>query len=92
MDSAALGWRRNLSMPGLSTTVGEMIAALERVAGTKAAALIKRVPDPVIMKIVEGWPRNFDPKRAVSLGFKAEPDMETIIRVHIDDELGGKLH
>jgi nucleoside-diphosphate-sugar epimerase len=92
MDSAALGWRRNLSMPGLSTTVGEMIAALERVAGPKAAALINRVPDPVIMKIVEGWPRNFDPKRALSLGFKSEPDMETIIRVHIDDELGGKLH
>ncbi|MFN8832083.1 MAG: D-erythronate dehydrogenase [Labrys sp. (in: a-proteobacteria)] len=91
MDSSVLGWRRNLSMPGLSATIAEMIAALEKVAGKKTSALIKRVPDPVIMKIVEGWPRNFDTKRAVSVGFHAEPDMETIIRAHIDDELGGKL-
>lgn len=91
MDSSVLGWRRNLSMPGLSATIEEMIAALEKVAGKKTTALIKRVPDPVIMKIVEGWPRNFDTKRAISVGFHAEPDMETIIRAHIDDELGGKL-
>lgn len=91
MDSSVLGWRRNLSMPGLSATIAEMIAALEKVAGKRTSALIKRVPDPVIMKIVEGWPRNFDTKRAVSVGFHAEPDMETIIRAHIDDELGGKL-
>jgi len=41
--------------------------------------------------VVEGWPRNFDPQRALSLGFKAEPDMDTIIRTHIDDELGGNI-
>src|SRR5258707_11751033 len=33
MDSAAVGPRRNLSMPGLSATVGEQNEALKRVAG-----------------------------------------------------------
>src|SRR6202047_1822541 len=33
IDGARLGPRRNLSMPGLSATVGEQIAALTRVAG-----------------------------------------------------------
>src|SRR6266436_5131923 len=69
MDSAAAGARRNLTMPGLSATVGEEIAALKRVAGEKVAGRIKREPDPFIMGIVDGWPRNFEAKRAVKLGF-----------------------
>ena len=59
MDLDAMGPRRNLSMPGLSATVGEQIAALERVAGKNVAARIKRVPDPTIIGIVAGWPRDF---------------------------------
>ena len=35
-----------------------------RVAGDKVAARIKREPDPIIMGIVDGWPRDFDAKRA----------------------------
>lgn len=91
MDTAALGWRRSLSAPGLSATVGEEIDALRRVAGDKAVALIKEVPDPRIMKMVDGWPKNFDARRAESLGFVAEKTMDEIIKAHIDDELGGKL-
>jgi D-erythronate 2-dehydrogenase len=92
MDSAAVGPRRNLTMPGLSATVGEQIAALKRVAGDKVAARIKREPDPFIMGIVGGWPRNFEPKRALELGFTtAEKTFDDIIRIHIEDELGGKF-
>ena len=39
-------------------------------AGEKVVARIRREPDPAIIKIVAGWPRDFDPKRALSLGFK----------------------
>jgi nucleoside-diphosphate-sugar epimerase len=92
MDSAVAGARRNLTMPGLSATVGEEIAALKRVAGDKVAARIKREPDQFIMGIVAGWPRNFDAKRAVQLGFTtAEKTFDDIIRIHIEDELGGKF-
>lgn len=91
MDLTQLGWRRNLSMPGLSATVAQQIAALTRVAGPKAAKLIRREPDPTIEKIVSGWPRDFDTRRALQLGFRAESTFDEIIRVHIDDELGGKI-
>jgi nucleoside-diphosphate-sugar epimerase len=92
IDSAAVGPRRNLTMPGLSATVGEQIAALKRVAGEKVAGRIKREPDPFIIGIVAGWPRNFEPKRALGLGFTtAEKSFDDIIRIHIEDELGGKF-
>src|ERR1700676_3146096 len=92
MDSATAGARRNLTMPGLSATVGEEIAALKRVARHKVAARIKRDPDPFIMSIVDGWPRNFDARRAVKLGFTtAEQTFDDIIKIHIEDELGGKF-
>jgi D-erythronate 2-dehydrogenase len=90
MDLAPLGARRALSMPGLSATVAEQIAALKRVAGDKAVRLIRREPDPTIIRIVEGWPRDFDTRRALALGFKADASFDEIIRLHIEDELGGK--
>ncbi|MFL6816759.1 MAG: D-erythronate dehydrogenase [Bradyrhizobium sp.] len=92
IDSAAVGPRRTLTMPGLSATVGDQIAALRRVAGDKVVARIKRDPDPFIAGIVAGWPRNFEPKRALELGFTtAERNFDDIIRIHIEDELGGKF-
>ena len=92
MDTAAAGARRNLTMPGLSATVGEEIAALTRVAGDKVAARIRREPDPFIMGIVDGWPRNFDARRARQLGFTTvEQTFDDIIRIHIEDELGGSF-
>ena len=92
MDLATMGPRRNLSMPGLAATVGEQIAALERVAGKSVVARIKREPDPVIIGIVSGWPRNFSTDRALQLGFTtAEKTFDDIIRIHIEDELDGKF-
>ena len=86
IDGALVGDRRNLSMPGLSATVGEMIESLERCTGPDRVKLIRREPDPTIMRIVEGWARNLDASRARSLGFQAETNFEEIIRAHIEDE------
>ncbi|MDB5530066.1 MAG: NAD-dependent epimerase [Devosia sp.] len=91
LDTAQLGAQRNLSMPGISATVAEEIAALERAAGPKAVALIRREPDPTIVKIVDGWAQDFDPQRAIALGFTADADLDALLRVYIDDELGGKI-
>jgi nucleoside-diphosphate-sugar epimerase len=91
LDLARVGPRRALSMPGLAVTVGEQIAALRKVAGDKVVARIRREPDPFIEGIVAGWPRNFSPKRAQALGFKADASFEDIIRVHIEDELAGRI-
>jgi hypothetical protein len=78
-------------MPGVAATVGEQIAALRKVAGERAAGLIRREPDPAIARIVEGWPRNFEARRALALGFRADQSFEEIIRIHVADELQGKL-
>lgn len=91
LDTAPLGQRRNLSMPGLSATVGEEIAALERIAGSKARALIRHQHDPAIANMVAGWPQNFDTRRAIELGFRAEQSFDEIIEAHIEDELGGRI-
>jgi nucleoside-diphosphate-sugar epimerase len=91
LDPARVGPRRALTMPGLAVTVGEQIAALRKVAGDKVVARIRREPDPFVEQIVAGWPRNFAPKRALELGFKADASFEAIIRAHIEDELGGRI-
>jgi nucleoside-diphosphate-sugar epimerase len=86
-----LGPRINLTMPGVSCTVGEQIDALRRIAGDKVAARIRREPDPLVIRIVSGWPHRFDAARARGLGFVAEQSFDDIIRVHIEDELGGVI-
>ncbi|MDE0590651.1 SDR family oxidoreductase [Halocynthiibacter sp. C4] len=91
IDTGPLGGRRCLSMPGVAATVQEQIDALERVAGAKATRLIKYQPDEKIAHIVAGWPRAFDPQRALALGFEAESNFDEIIQAHIEDELGGKI-
>jgi nucleoside-diphosphate-sugar epimerase len=91
LDTRELGNRRNVTLPGVSCTVGEQIAALRRIAGDRVAGLIRKEPNETIMKIVAGWPRNFEAKRGLALGFKAESSFDDIIRVHIDDELGGRV-
>jgi D-erythronate 2-dehydrogenase len=91
LDGQQVGPRRTLSMPGLSATVGEQIEALRRVAGEQAVRLIRREPDESIMRIVETWAPAVEATRALRLGFAAESSFDEIIRVHIDDELGGSL-
>ncbi len=54
------GVRRSMTMPGVSATVGEEIEALRKAAGDKAVALIKRVDDPFVAKIVQGWAGRYD--------------------------------
>ena len=89
INTERLGARRNLTMPGVSATVGEQIEALRKVAGEKVARLIRRAPDRAILRIVEGWPPSFDARRALALGFRADRSFEEIIRIHIEDELQG---
>lgn len=91
LDTARLGWRRSLSMPGVAASVGEQLEALRKIGGEKALKLVRREPDELIMRIVDGWSRRFDAKRALELGFTAETSFEEIVRAHVEDELGGKV-
>ncbi len=92
LETGQLGARRTLTMPGISATVGEEIEALRRIAGDKAVALIRDEPNETVIKIVAGWPRNFDPQRALALGFRADDSFDAIVRAHVEDELGGRMN
>jgi len=91
MDLQPLGARRTLTMPGLAATVREQIAALRKIAGEKAVALIRREPNPIVAGMVSGWPQKFAADRALALGFRAESSFDEIIRIYIEDELGGRI-
>jgi nucleoside-diphosphate-sugar epimerase len=89
LSREALGPRINLSMPGTVCTVGEQIEALRRIAGDRVVNRIRREPDELIVRIVDGWPQRMDATRARELGFRAENSFDEIVRIHIEEELGG---
>jgi nucleoside-diphosphate-sugar epimerase len=91
LDPEALGRQRCVTMPGVSATVAEQIEALRRVAGDAAVRRIRREPDETIARIAQSWPGNFDTQRARELGFRAETSFDEIVRVHVEDELGGRI-
>jgi nucleoside-diphosphate-sugar epimerase len=85
----ALGARINLSMPGVCCTVAEQIASLRRIAGERVVARIRRAHDPLVARIVDGWPQRIEARRARELGFRAESSFDEIVRIHIDEDRGG---
>ncbi len=87
LDLDRLEGRRALNMPGVSCTVAEQIESLRRAAGNDAVALIKPRPDETVARIVEGWPRDFAPERATSLGFAAESNFDEIVGIYIREDL-----
>ena len=82
------GGRTAVTMPGLTVTVGGMIAALERTAGPQAAALVDWTPQPQLAGIVTGWPASFRADRAAGLGLTPDPDFDTVISQYLAGQAG----
>jgi D-erythronate 2-dehydrogenase len=87
----AIAPRVNLSMPGVCCTVAEQIASLRRLAGDRVAARIRRAEDPLVARIVAGWPQRIEARRARELGFKAESSFDEIVRIHIEEDRRGSF-
>ena len=87
LPPAALGNCRWVNVPGLSVTAGEMVASLERVAGSEVAKLVRWTRDPRIERFMRGWPGVGDNSRAVTLGFPADDSFDAIIRRYMEDML-----
>lgn len=87
-NASAFMHTRAVNVPGISIAVGDMVAALGRVAGDEVAARVRWQVDPSIERIVVTWPRNFDARFGRSLGMQADPDFDSIVRQYIADELG----
>ena len=82
---AALGGRLALNQPALNVTVGEMLAALDTVAGPKVRALVRFERDERIAGIVANWPQGASAARAARLGLAPEAAFADIIRQYIAD-------
>lgn len=77
-----------VNLPAMRTSVAEMAAALERVAGKAATSLLDWTPDPAILRLVRTWPGNVAFARARALGLDADTDFEAVIRDYIRENPG----
>jgi D-erythronate 2-dehydrogenase len=86
--TAEWGGRGAVTLPALTVTVSGMVAALERVAGPEATALIDWVPDPEVTRMFASWPSRVDAARARRLGLDADPDFDSVIRAYLAESAG----
>jgi nucleoside-diphosphate-sugar epimerase len=87
LPPGALGTDRALNLPGLTVTVGEMAAALARVAGPSVAGRIRWERDPQLEKMVLGWPGALDARRAEALAFPVDTSFDDMIRQYMEEHL-----
>jgi nucleoside-diphosphate-sugar epimerase len=73
------GGRSAVTLPALTVTVADMVAALERAGGPEAGALIDWVADPAVARLVMSWPARIRADRAERLGLAADPDFGSIV-------------
>ncbi|HZY17187.1 MAG TPA: D-erythronate dehydrogenase [Ramlibacter sp.] len=74
-----------LNLPSLRTSVGEMAAALEKVGGPAATALLDWKVDDNILRLVSTWPGNLTWERARALGLKADDSFEQVVREYVQE-------
>ena len=79
-----LGHDRAVGVPGLSATVSEMLAVLEKVGGTEARSLVELVHDAEIDALVRSWPAVLDDTRGRKLGLPADLDLESMVRAYAE--------
>lgn len=87
LDSAAFGSAGAVNLPGLTTTVGEMVAAMGRVAGAETVKLVEWKEDPAILKLVRTWPGDFVTARAEKMGFVHDASFDDVVKAYIEEEL-----
>lgn len=87
IDGKLLGASRTLNLPGLATTVQEMVNALGRVAGEEAVSCIRWQEDLAISRLIRSWPGDFLTARADALGFVRDQNFDDVVRAYIDEEM-----
>jgi nucleoside-diphosphate-sugar epimerase len=85
------GYTRALPLPGTTLSVGDMLAALEQLAGPRVAGRVRFKVDSRIEKIVYGWPTRFRSEKARRLGFTPDAAMKDVIEAFIVQDLDGKF-
>ncbi len=89
ISASDVGTGGAISLPGLATTAGEMVAALARVAGDDVAQRVRWEKDEAITRLVGSWPGSFLTPRADRLGFVRDASFDDVVRAYIEEELKG---
>jgi nucleoside-diphosphate-sugar epimerase len=84
LPSSAWPTSRVVNLPGITLSVREMVDAMGRVAGKDAVSRVKFVPDARIQGIVKTWPVRFRTERADAMGFRADPDFDSVVRDYVE--------
>ena len=53
----------------------------------RAYTRIRWEPDPLIQRIVSGWPQELAARRVVALGFTANNGIDEVVQAFIEDDL-----
>ncbi len=87
LSPEVIGATTSFMLPGISVSVGDMVESLEKLGGRVAVGRIEWKPNERTKRIVNGWPEDFAPDRALKLGFKADESMDSILEAFITDEV-----
>jgi D-erythronate 2-dehydrogenase len=87
LSPEVVGTLTSFMLPGISVSVGDMVTSLKKFGGEEAVGRIEWKPNERIKKIVLGWPGDFNPQRAVKLGFKADESMDAIVQAFLEDDI-----
>ena len=87
-DLPATAWETNraVTLPGIVFSVREGVTALRRIAGDEVASRVVFKPVERIHNMVKTFPAHFKADRGIAMGFKADRDIETIIKDYIASE------
>lgn len=88
VEQEALGMNVNMTMPGLTHTISDLIDAMRDVAGPEPAQRIRFESQPNIEKIVMGWRYAFNPAKALALGLEADKSYHDNVRYYLEDDRG----
>ena len=91
IPAAKWGSNRAVMLPGITVSVADVIQVLCDLGGNNLAQRVRFEADPLVEKVVGGWPRQFDPRRGLALGFQPDASLQEIIQAFIDDELDGRV-
>ena len=85
IDTASLGTRRALNLPGLTVTPADMLDSLERIGGADARARVRLGHDDRVARAMTGWPGALDARRALGLGFVRDTSLDAIVRQYVEE-------
>ena len=83
---ADLGHNVCMQMPGKMWSIGQLVDAMEKVAGPEPLKLIRWESQPEIEAIVKGWRYDIHADKALALGLTADDSFEENVRYYLEDD------